>query len=96
MEPFQAFARRDEVRFLDVREYYEFDAGHIEGAVHIPLGDLAQRAAELPRDRNVATICEGGYRSSLAASVLAHAGLDRVISVTGGMAAWRALQPIHG
>jgi len=81
---------------VDVRTAREWDSGHIDGAVHIPLGDLANRAAELPRDRTVATICEGGYRSSLAASVLARAGLDRVVSVGGGMAAWRALQPLHG
>jgi len=78
---------------VDVRTTREWNAGHIDGAVHIPLGDLARRASELPRDRNVATICEGGYRSSLAASVLARAGLDLVVNVTGGMAAWRALQP---
>jgi hydroxyacylglutathione hydrolase len=78
---------------VDVRTTREWTGGHIEGAVHIPLGDLARRASELPRDRAVATICEGGYRSSLAASVLARAGVDRLINVTGGMSAWRALQP---
>jgi hydroxyacylglutathione hydrolase len=78
---------------VDVRTRREWSAGHIDAAVHIPLGELAARAAELPRDRPVATICEGGYRSSLAASVLARAGLDRLVNVTGGMTAWRALQP---
>jgi hydroxyacylglutathione hydrolase len=78
---------------VDVRTTREWNASHIDGAVHIPLAELARRASELPRDRNVATICEGGYRSSVAASVLARAGLDRVVNVTGGMAAWRALQP---
>lgn len=78
---------------VDVRTRREFEEGHIDGAVHVPLGDLAGRAAELPRDRTIATICEGGYRSALAASVLARAGVDRVESVAGGMAAWRALQP---
>jgi rhodanese-related sulfurtransferase len=76
-----------------VRTSEEFRAGHIEGAMHIPLGDLARRASEIPRDRPVATICEAGYRSSLAASVLAGAGLDSLINVTGGMSAWRALVP---
>ena len=78
---------------VDVRTSREWNAGHIEGAVHIPLGDLARRASELPRDRPVATICEGGYRSSLAATVLSRAGLDGVINVAGGMTAWRVLQP---
>jgi hydroxyacylglutathione hydrolase len=79
---------------VDVRTAREWNAGHIEGAVHIPLIDLAERASELPRDRNVATICEGGYRSALALSILARAGLDRLVNVTGGMTAWRALQPL--
>ena len=78
---------------VDVRTNKEFKAGHIDGALHIPLGDLARRATEIPRDRPVATICEGGYRSSLAASVLARAGLDGLVNVTGGMSAWRALAP---
>src|ERR671912_502086 len=78
---------------VDVRTNKEWNAGHIEGAMHVPLGDLARRAAEIPRDRPVATMCEAGYRSSLAASVLARGGLDSVINVTGGMSAWRALTP---
>jgi hydroxyacylglutathione hydrolase len=78
---------------VDVRTNKEFTAGHIDGALHIPLGDLARRATEIPRDRPVATICEAGYRSSLAASVLARAGLDSLVNVTGGMSAWRALAP---
>ncbi|HVL68981.1 MAG TPA: rhodanese-like domain-containing protein [Vicinamibacterales bacterium] len=86
-----ALARADAPLVVDVRTPREWHAGHIGGAVHIPLGDLARRASEIPRDRTVATICEGGYRSSLAASVLARAGLDQVVNVTGGMAAWRSL-----
>ena len=76
---------------VDVRTTREWDAGHIEGALHIPLGELAARAPEIPRSRPVATICEAGYRSALAASLLARAGVDEVLSVTGGMAAWRQL-----
>jgi hydroxyacylglutathione hydrolase len=77
---------------VDVRSSREWNAGHIDGAVHIPLGDLQARSSELPRDRPVATICEGGYRSALAASVLARSGVDRIINVTGGMSAWRQLE----
>lgn len=76
---------------VDVRSKREWDAGHIDSAMHIPLGDLAARASEIPRTRPVATICEAGYRSALAASLLARAGLDDVTTVTGGMTAWRQL-----
>jgi rhodanese-related sulfurtransferase len=76
---------------VDVRTTREWREGHIEGAMHIPLGELWARAAEVPRTRPVATICEAGYRSALAASVLARAGVDDVTTVSGGMAAWRQL-----
>lgn len=76
---------------VDVRSKREWDAGHIDSAVHIPLGELAARASEIPRTRPVATICEAGYRSALAASLLARAGLDDVTTITGGMTAWRQL-----
>lgn len=81
---------------IDVRTTHEWEAGHVEGAVHIPLGELARRSAEIPRDRGVATICEGGYRSALAASLLARAGVDRVSNITGGMSAWRQLGADRG
>jgi hydroxyacylglutathione hydrolase len=76
---------------IDVRTAKEWKKDHIAGAMHIPLGELERRAAEIPRDRTAATMCEAGYRSSLAASVLARAGVERLINVTGGMSAWRAL-----
>ena len=87
-----ASARGESPLVVDVRTDREWKAGHIDGALHIPLGDLSKRASEIPRDRAVATMCEGGYRSALAASLLARAGVDQVANVTGGMAAWRQLQ----
>ena len=79
---------------VDVRTDREWNMGHIEGALHIPLGDLQSRAPEIPRDRPVATMCEGGYRSALAASILERAGVDRVMNVAGGMSAWRQLEAV--
>ena len=76
---------------IDVRTPKEWTKDHIAGAMHIPLGELDRRAGDIPRDRTAATMCEAGYRSSLAASVLARAGVHRLINVTGGMSAWRNL-----
>jgi hydroxyacylglutathione hydrolase len=76
---------------IDVRTTKEWNKDHISGAMHIPLGELDRRAGEIPRDRTAATMCEAGYRSSLASSVLARAGVTRLINVTGGMSAWRNL-----
>ena len=79
---------------IDVRTPKEFAAGHIQGAVNIPLGDLGTRSREIPATRTAAVICEAGYRSSLASSVLAHEGVQNLVNVTGGMSAWRALEPV--
>ncbi len=76
---------------IDVRTEHEWQAGHIAGAVHIPIGELAGRLGEVPGNAPVATICEGGYRSTLAASMLARAGVRDVLTVVGGMSAYRSL-----
>lgn len=77
---------------LDVRSRAEFDAGQIPGAINIPVGVLPARLGEVPRSLPVATVCEGGYRSSLAASLLARAGFETVFNLAGGMSAYRALE----
>jgi hydroxyacylglutathione hydrolase len=87
-----ALAHRDEVRILDVRTVKEWKEGHIDGAMNIPLGELSERIADLPADKTIVTICEAGYRSSLAASILEREGIPQVANVTGGMNAYRALE----
>ncbi|MGH7543749.1 MAG: MBL fold metallo-hydrolase [Gemmatimonadota bacterium] len=75
---------------LDVRSDGEWAGGHIEGALHIMGGFLADRLAEVPDgDRPVAIICGSGYRSTVATGVLQRGGFRHVINVTGGMNAWR-------
>ena len=56
----------------------------------MPLSRLSQRAAELPRDRPLLVHCAGGYRSSIAASLLQQAGFADVSELAGGIAAWEA------
>jgi hydroxyacylglutathione hydrolase len=73
---------------LDVRNASEYAGEHIPGSLHIPYGDLAGRLDELPRDRPIATICRGGKRSGLAASILQRAGFD-VTHVGKGVGVWR-------
>jgi hydroxyacylglutathione hydrolase len=77
---------------LDVRTSREWQGGHIEGAVHVPVGEVPARVSELPRGTEVAVICEGGFRSSLAVSLLERAGVGPVVNVTGGMFAYRTLE----
>jgi rhodanese-related sulfurtransferase len=82
----------DGVVVLDVRDADEFESGRVPGSVHIPYGELLQRLDELPRDRAIATICSGGKRSGLAASLLQREGFVPVIHVAhGGVGTWRSL-----
>jgi hydroxyacylglutathione hydrolase len=82
---------------LDVRDADEFSAGRIPGSVHIPYGQLGERLSELPSDRAIATICSGGKRSGLAASILQRQGFERVVHVGhGGVGTWeRAGRPVE-
>jgi hydroxyacylglutathione hydrolase len=77
---------------VDVRNRSEFEAGQIPGAINIPVGSLPSRLGEIPRTLPVATVCEAGHRSSLAASLLERAGFPSVFSLAGGMTAYRALE----
>ncbi|HKQ57813.1 MAG TPA: rhodanese-like domain-containing protein [Candidatus Eisenbacteria bacterium] len=77
-------------RVLDVRRSGEWTEGHIAGATHIPLSELAGRAGELDRGAEWAVVCASGYRSSIAASVLQRAGISRVVNAVGGMDAYRS------
>jgi rhodanese-related sulfurtransferase len=74
---------------LDVREDYEWDAGHVAGAVHIPLGQMTERVGELPGSRQVVVVCRSGVRSGQAAVFLTASGVEAV-NLAGGMRAWAA------
>lgn len=87
MDPKTAYARRDELQILDVREDAEWAAGRIEGAAHIPLGQLPARFGELDRSRPIAAICRSGNRSGRAVEFLAAHGLSAE-NVEGGMKQW--------
>jgi rhodanese-related sulfurtransferase len=75
---------------LDIRNPREWAAKHIAGSVNIPLNHVQERIAEVPRDRRIAVHCAGGYRSSIAASILHHYGITNLIEMAGGLAAWDA------
>lgn len=72
---------------LDVRNPNEYSAGHLEGAINIPLGRLPEHLAELPREGNILVYCQSGGRSSIAASLLQRAGFRSVASLEGGYSA---------
>ena len=75
---------------LDVRTATERGQKHIAGSLHIPLNHLVERLQEIPADRGVLVHCAGGYRSSIAASLLARHGRTDVSEIAGGISAWEA------
>lgn len=87
MEPRQVHDTWDEIQILDVREPYEWNAGHIEGALHIPMGQLSVRQEEIATDRTVVCVCRSGARSGRVAKALVRAGYDAE-NMDGGMEAW--------
>lgn len=84
------------VQIVDVREPDEWAEGHIPGAIHIPLGEIAARQSELQRGVPIVTVCRSGRRSLMAGDELLKAGFTDVSSLAGGMIAWsEAGQPIE-
>lgn len=76
---------------LDVRAKPEFDQGHLEGAIHIYLGELPARLDELDQNKEIVTFCGSGQRALIAASVLKRAGFEKVMVNWGSMGACQSL-----
>jgi rhodanese-related sulfurtransferase len=77
-------------RIVDVRSEKEWEAGHIAGSLNVPLPHLVERLKSLPADGPLVVHCEGGYRSSIAASLLQMHGRKDVWDLVGGYKAWVA------
>jgi sulfur dioxygenase len=91
VEPHWLEENLNAVRVLDVREPDEFSGplGHIRGATLLPLGELANRAKELPKDKPIVAVCRAGSRSAHATAILQKAGFADVANLPGGMLRWR-------
>ncbi len=86
---------REQPLLLDVREPWEFERCHIEGALSLPMNGIPARVHELPRDRDIVVICHHGVRSFHVARFLDHSGYTRVINLSGGVDAWaKEVDPI--
>ncbi|HEX8958844.1 MAG TPA: rhodanese-like domain-containing protein [Solirubrobacterales bacterium] len=86
-------------QLVDVRDDHEWEAGHIPGAIHIPLPQLGERVGEIDRERPVVLYCRGGSRCEMATEALAAAGFDAA-KLEGGVGGWSgqglALEPEDG
>lgn len=87
----------NELQVVDVRRIGEYESGHAMKAVNAPLSpDVADKVLELDKEKQTAVICQGGYRSSAAASLLEQQGFTNLMNVTGGTGAWiKAGHPIE-
>ncbi len=88
----EAHNAHDDRLVLDVRTLVEWEKGHLEGSLHVPLATLSQRVGELPKNRMLAVLCRSGYRSSIAASLLQSRGFSSVQNVAGGLMAYEETQ----
>ncbi|MBP6787220.1 MAG: rhodanese-like domain-containing protein [Candidatus Promineofilum sp.] len=84
----EAVRQNPGVYLLDVREPDEYAAGHIPGITLIPMGEVASRLSELPRDKEIIVTCRTGNRSSQVADLLREQGFTNVHNMTGGIVAW--------
>lgn len=83
----QRLQNKEAFQILDVREIDEWVAGHIPGAIHIPLLELPSRLQELDPNMEYVVVCHSGYRSAHACQFLAQHGYD-VVNLLGGMSVW--------
>jgi rhodanese-related sulfurtransferase len=74
-------------QLIDVRAEHEWEVGHIAGATHLPLDELAERAGEIDKERPVVLYCRGGTRSTMATTALADAGYDAA-KLSEGIVGW--------
>lgn len=81
---------RTDVFVIDVREQWEYDEGHIPGVTLIPMGEVANRLAEIPTDKEVIVTCRSGNRSGQITDFLRQQGFDNVHNMDGGILAWEA------
>lgn len=90
ISPAEAKAMQDAGAFmLDVREPAEWNEMHMPGATLIPLGQLATRLNEVPKDKPVVVVCRSGNRSQQGRDILAANGFGSVTSMAGGMRDWQ-------
>lgn len=74
---------------IDVRSEKEWENGHIDGSVNIPLPTMVERLADVPKNKPFVVHCQGGYRSAIASSLLEQAGFDNFMDLVGGFKAWQ-------
>ena len=86
----EKLAAAEQFLLIDIREDWEREHFNI-GGLHIPMGELMQRLAEIPKEGEVILYCEKGIRSTIAIQRLETLGYHNLINLSGGMKAWKSL-----
>lgn len=81
---------KSDYQILDVRSESEWKSGHINNSINIPLNHLSERLKELSVNKFILVHCQGGYRSSIACSILENHGFEKFADLLGGMSAWES------
>ena len=84
----QKMDAREPFELIDVRETFEYEIARIDGARLIPLGEIAERADELRRDRPIVVHCHSGRRSAEAVRLLQQRGFGNIYNLEGGIDGW--------
>ncbi len=79
----------ENLQIVDVRRPGEYNGGHVPGAINLSLSELSKNVHKLDPNRPTAVICQSGYRSNIAASIMRNNGLTYLYNVIGGTSAWR-------
>ncbi|HYN37018.1 MAG TPA: rhodanese-like domain-containing protein [Actinomycetota bacterium] len=87
MDPRSVHGKTDALQIIDVREHGEWKAGHIDGAQHIPMGEIPTRLDEIDDDKPLVAICRSGTRSAQVTVFLRDKGFD-IENLEGGMKVW--------
>ncbi len=89
ISPEQAYKmmENEDVVIIDVREYFEYNSGHLENAINIPLDDLEEKINEIDKDKKIIVYCLSGNRAQIALEILAENGYDNIYTF-GGIKNW--------
>lgn len=87
-EKMESSAASDSIVFINVREKYEYESGHVKGMINIPLSEFESRIHEIPKNKEIVLFCRSGNRSKQAASILRENRYNHVVSVKGGIQQW--------
>ena len=87
MKAHEAEQQKGDLLLVDVREDFEWDAGHVDGSLHIPMTQIPERWEELRTDRQVLVVCHLGQRSAVVVDFLRHRGIPAE-NLEGGLEEW--------